>query len=359
MFCECSWGGGRSPPPAAFFKGLLAAVPPLQGQPNPTWNVSTSNWNHRKKLNPKIFPHPVFFCFIFPSLLPEKSCNELHTTRKRSLRRRTARETAKPQSIPKIRHWNPKIILHGQSFFARVSVAEACYHGCLALRSHIAFARWSWWGFPCPFTLIVGFLRSCDVGGFTLDELLGDEYHARRAPIARSIAKFPTARCSVLLLQPPSSSSRDRSRTHLWSRTCVWDPVWVVFREPETRWWFQVSSIFGSFTPNRIKLIQFDLHTCGSIPPTRKESADPLEKFNRRVRERLGPKILRRVGVRFPFKYVSWLIFGLRSFGENQKLTQTVSLTSIFEKLGAQTPTRFSSSSWSAIWHPSRVSSQV
>ena len=34
-------------PPPAFFLGL----PPLQGQPTPTWNVSTSNWNHRKKIN--------------------------------------------------------------------------------------------------------------------------------------------------------------------------------------------------------------------------------------------------------------------------------------------------------------------
>ena len=59
----------------------------------------------------------------------------------------------------------------------------------------------------------------------------------------------------------------------------------------------------------------------------RENGDDPLEKFNRRVRDRLGPKILRRVGVRFPFKYVSWLIFGLRFVGEDQELTQTVSST--------------------------------
>jgi len=42
---------------------------------------------------------------------------------------------------------------------------------------------------------------------------------------------------------------------------------------------------------------------------SQKESGvDPLEKFNRRVRDRLGPKILRRVGLRFPFKYVLFLI---------------------------------------------------
>eukprot|EP00434_Breviolum_minutum_P000985 symbB.v1.2.000862.t1/scaffold38.1/size396883/2 len=44
--------------------------------------------------------------------------------------------------------------------------------------------------------------------------------------------------------------------------------------------------------------------------PSQRESGriDPLEKFNRRVRERLGPKILRRVGVRFPLKYVLFLV---------------------------------------------------
>eukprot|EP00434_Breviolum_minutum_P008996 symbB.v1.2.007922.t3/scaffold495.1/size259991/6 len=42
---------------------------------------------------------------------------------------------------------------------------------------------------------------------------------------------------------------------------------------------------------------------------SQKESGvDPLEKFNRRVRDRLGPKILRRVGVRFPFKYVLFIV---------------------------------------------------
>ncbi len=53
-----------NPSPAVFFKGL----PPLQGQPTLTWNVSTSNWNHRKNnsqnkknIIPKIFRHPTKF----------------------------------------------------------------------------------------------------------------------------------------------------------------------------------------------------------------------------------------------------------------------------------------------------------
>ena len=51
--CSANASGGRrcalppNPPPAVFFLGL----PPLQGQPAPTWNVSTSNWNHRKNIN--------------------------------------------------------------------------------------------------------------------------------------------------------------------------------------------------------------------------------------------------------------------------------------------------------------------
>ena len=52
--------GGRrcalpNPPPAVFFLGL----PPLQGQPTPTWNVSTSNWNHRKKNNSQNISAPI------------------------------------------------------------------------------------------------------------------------------------------------------------------------------------------------------------------------------------------------------------------------------------------------------------
>ena len=56
-------GGRAQPTPHQFF---FLGLPPLQRQPTPTWNVSTSNWNHRKKINsqntkkliPKIFPHP-------------------------------------------------------------------------------------------------------------------------------------------------------------------------------------------------------------------------------------------------------------------------------------------------------------
>ena len=54
--CSPNASGGEAlrpppqPPSSCFFLGL----PPLQGQPTPTWNVSTSNWNHRKKIIPKI-----------------------------------------------------------------------------------------------------------------------------------------------------------------------------------------------------------------------------------------------------------------------------------------------------------------
>ena len=67
--CSPNASGGEAlrpppqPPSSCFF--FFLGLPPLQGQPTPTWNVSTSNWNHRKKNNsqnkkliPKIFPHP-------------------------------------------------------------------------------------------------------------------------------------------------------------------------------------------------------------------------------------------------------------------------------------------------------------
>ena len=55
MFCECIWGGGAAPsPPTPLQLFFFLALPPLQGQPTPHRNVSTSNWNHRKKLIPKI-----------------------------------------------------------------------------------------------------------------------------------------------------------------------------------------------------------------------------------------------------------------------------------------------------------------
>ena len=67
MFCQCIWGGGAAPSPPTPLHAFFLGLPPLQGQPTPTWNVSTSNWNHRKKINsqnkkkliPKIFPHPI------------------------------------------------------------------------------------------------------------------------------------------------------------------------------------------------------------------------------------------------------------------------------------------------------------
>ena len=61
--CSANASGGEAlrPPPQPPSSFFLKGLPPLQGQPAPHRNVSTSNWNHRKKIIPKIFPHPIFF----------------------------------------------------------------------------------------------------------------------------------------------------------------------------------------------------------------------------------------------------------------------------------------------------------
>ena len=47
-------GGRRCALPPTPHQLFFLGLPPLQRQPTPTWNVSTSNWNHRKKIIPKI-----------------------------------------------------------------------------------------------------------------------------------------------------------------------------------------------------------------------------------------------------------------------------------------------------------------
>ena len=64
--CECIWRGGAAPSPPTPLQLFFLGLPPLQGQPAPTWNVSTSNWNHRKKINSQnisapFIIQPVFF----------------------------------------------------------------------------------------------------------------------------------------------------------------------------------------------------------------------------------------------------------------------------------------------------------
>ena len=62
--CSPNASGGEAlrpppqPPSSCFF---FLGLPPLQGQPTPTWNVSTSNWNHRKKINSQNISAPVSF----------------------------------------------------------------------------------------------------------------------------------------------------------------------------------------------------------------------------------------------------------------------------------------------------------
>ena len=51
--CSANASGGEAlrPPPEPPSSYFLLGLPPLQGQPTPAWNVSTSNWNHRKRIN--------------------------------------------------------------------------------------------------------------------------------------------------------------------------------------------------------------------------------------------------------------------------------------------------------------------
>ena len=51
MFCECIWGEALRPPPQPPTSFFFLGLPPLQRRPTPTWNVSTSNWNHEKTNN--------------------------------------------------------------------------------------------------------------------------------------------------------------------------------------------------------------------------------------------------------------------------------------------------------------------
>ena len=100
MFCESIWGGGAAPsPPTPLQLFFFLGLPPLQGQPTPTWNVSTSNWNHRKKIIPKINPHPLegAHCRLHP---PPTSTWPLPPTRQHLPWTNTALYRLVPAALP-------------------------------------------------------------------------------------------------------------------------------------------------------------------------------------------------------------------------------------------------------------------
>ena len=69
--CSANASGGEAlrPPPQPPLQLFLLGLPPLQGQPTPTWNVSTSNWNHRKKMNSQNISAPVKYWALQRSYL--------------------------------------------------------------------------------------------------------------------------------------------------------------------------------------------------------------------------------------------------------------------------------------------------